>query len=179
MYLSELRALAQWCKFGDTLDDMLRDHLVCGVNKETIQRRLLGESELTLKKALEIVQGLEAAARNVREIRTQLDVSRQKKSMKLADGEARVVLGVARTATEPHNVCSAWPSVIIVAKWATSKVFEAFEVSKKLLLSPRYISTLNRRSYCLVMPQHTALGLYSPTRQRMDQRSRLGLHREH
>ena len=69
MYLSELRVLAQWCKFGDTLDDMLRDRLVCGVNEETIQRRLLAESGLTLKKALEIAQGLEAAARNVREIR--------------------------------------------------------------------------------------------------------------
>ena len=31
MYLLELRALAQWCKFGDTLNDML----VCGVNEET------------------------------------------------------------------------------------------------------------------------------------------------
>ena len=69
MYLSELRALAQWCKFGDTLNDMLRNCLVCGVNEETIQRRLLAESGLTLKKALEITQGLGAAARNVREIR--------------------------------------------------------------------------------------------------------------
>ena len=42
-----------------------------------------------------------------------------------------------------------------------------------------YISTLNRRSYWLVMPLHTALWLYSPTRQRMEQRSQLGLHREH
>ena len=65
MYLSELRALAHWCKFGDTLNDMLRDCLVCGVNEETIQRRLLAESGLTLKKTLEIAQGLEAAARNV------------------------------------------------------------------------------------------------------------------
>ena len=69
MYLSELRALAQWCKFGDKLDDMLRDCLVCGVNEETIQHCLLVESGLTLKKALEIAQALEAAARNVREIR--------------------------------------------------------------------------------------------------------------
>ena len=68
MYLSELRALAQWCKFGDTLDDMLHDCLVCRVNEETIQRHLLAELGLTLKKALEIAQGLGAAARNVREI---------------------------------------------------------------------------------------------------------------
>ena len=69
MYLSGLRALAQWCKFGDTLDDMLRNCLVCRVNEETIQRCLLAESGLTLKKAFEIPQGLEAAARNMREIR--------------------------------------------------------------------------------------------------------------
>ena len=69
-YLSELRALAQWCKFGNTLRDMLRDRLVCGMNEETIQRRLLAESGLTLKKALEIAQGFEAAARNVGEIQT-------------------------------------------------------------------------------------------------------------
>ena len=30
---------------------------------------------------------------------------------------------MARTATEPPNVRSARPSVIIVAKWVTSKVF--------------------------------------------------------
>ena len=57
MYLSELRALAQWCKFGDTLDDTLRDYLVCRVNEETIQRCLLAESGLTLKKALENPRG--------------------------------------------------------------------------------------------------------------------------
>ena len=38
------------------------------MNKETIQHHLLGESGLILKKALKITQGLEAAARNVREI---------------------------------------------------------------------------------------------------------------
>ena len=67
-YFSELRALVQWCKFGDRLDNMLCYRLVCGVNEEIIQRHLLAESGLTLKKALEITQGLEAATRNVREI---------------------------------------------------------------------------------------------------------------
>ena len=49
---------------------MFCDRLVCGVNEETIQRCLLAESGLTLKKAVGIAQGLEAAARNVREIQT-------------------------------------------------------------------------------------------------------------
>ena len=31
-YISELRAIAQFCNYGNTLDLMLRDRLVCGIN---------------------------------------------------------------------------------------------------------------------------------------------------
>ena len=51
-YASELRALAQYCNFGETLETMLRDRLVCGINNEKIQNRLLSETELTYQKAL-------------------------------------------------------------------------------------------------------------------------------
>ena len=43
---------------------MLRDRIVCGVNKKKIQQRLL--SEKTLTKALELAQGLETAAQNAK-----------------------------------------------------------------------------------------------------------------
>ena len=36
MFMSELRALAEFCNYGATLDDMLRDWLVCGINDEHI-----------------------------------------------------------------------------------------------------------------------------------------------
>jgi len=36
-YVAVLRALAEYCEFGDTLPIMLRDCLVCGVNHEGIQ----------------------------------------------------------------------------------------------------------------------------------------------
>eukprot|EP00731_Ephydatia_muelleri_P011245 Em0006g139a len=42
---------------------MLRDRIVIGVNDPNIQRRLLAEPNLTLKKALEIAQALETAER--------------------------------------------------------------------------------------------------------------------
>ena len=42
---------------------MLRDRIVIGVNDSNIQRRLLAEPNLTLKKALEIAQALETAER--------------------------------------------------------------------------------------------------------------------
>ena len=67
VYVSELRALAQKCNFGGTLDNMLRDRLVCGVN-DTIQQRLLAETKLAFKKALELAQSLEAAGKNVEEL---------------------------------------------------------------------------------------------------------------
>ena len=40
-YVAELRALSEYCNFGATLDDMLRDRLVCGVNDQAIQKQLL------------------------------------------------------------------------------------------------------------------------------------------
>ena len=46
-YVSELRAIAQWCNFGKSLENMLRDRLVVGIDNEAIQRRLLSESTLT------------------------------------------------------------------------------------------------------------------------------------
>ena len=42
---------------------MLRDRIVIGVDDPNIQRRLLAEPNLTLKKALEIAQALETAER--------------------------------------------------------------------------------------------------------------------
>ena len=50
--------------FGDTLSDMLRDRLVCEINEEKIQRRLLQEVNLTFEDALRIARAMETAAKN-------------------------------------------------------------------------------------------------------------------
>ena len=63
-FLSELRALAEHCNYGASFDDMLRDRLVCGVEDQPIQRRLLAEERLTLQKATSIALAMETAARN-------------------------------------------------------------------------------------------------------------------
>ena len=39
-FVAGLRKLTEHCDFRDSLEDMLRDRLVCGVNDEKIQRRL-------------------------------------------------------------------------------------------------------------------------------------------
>ena len=52
MFLAELRHLSEHCEYGITLDEMPRDRLGCGVRDIRIQRRLLAEPKLTLKRAL-------------------------------------------------------------------------------------------------------------------------------
>ena len=37
-YVAELRSLAECCNFGQTLEAMLRDRIVCGINDNIIQR---------------------------------------------------------------------------------------------------------------------------------------------
>ena len=44
------------CDFQNTLEEMLRNQLVCGVNNEQIQRMLLAESPLDFKKAMKLFQ---------------------------------------------------------------------------------------------------------------------------
>ena len=51
-FVSDPRRLSEHCNFGDTLEDMLRDRIICGITNGRLQRRLLIESDLTLKRTL-------------------------------------------------------------------------------------------------------------------------------
>ena len=53
-YIAELRRLSEHCQFGESLDTMLRDCLVCSINDKHMQRHLLAEPELTCKKAVQL-----------------------------------------------------------------------------------------------------------------------------
>ncbi|XP_041961667.1 uncharacterized protein K02A2.6-like [Alosa sapidissima] len=68
-YVAELRRLAQDCNYGNKLQQMLRDRLVCGINDERIQRRLLSETELTFDKALSIAVAVETANKNAQDLK--------------------------------------------------------------------------------------------------------------
>lgn len=67
-YVAELRKLAQDCNFEDTLKVMLRDRLVCGINDDRIQRRLLAEDGLTFETALKHAQAMEAAKKDIQDL---------------------------------------------------------------------------------------------------------------
>ena len=74
-YVCRLREVARRCNFGQALSEMLRDRLVCGVNDERIQKRLLLEAKLTLDGALKIAQAQEAAEKCSREISAKSQVT--------------------------------------------------------------------------------------------------------
>ena len=65
MFVTELCAIAKFCNFVDTLNLMISDRLVCGINDENTQQLLLAEKEMTYDKALEIARSQEVAAQNV------------------------------------------------------------------------------------------------------------------
>ena len=67
-FVAALRHLSEHCKFEATLDDMLRDRIVCGVRDRRIQQRLLAEPDLKLKKAMELALAAEAAERNSKDL---------------------------------------------------------------------------------------------------------------
>ncbi|XP_054286980.1 uncharacterized protein LOC129002894 [Macrosteles quadrilineatus] len=60
-YIVQLKQLSQHCEFGDKLPDHLRDRLVSGLKNHHIQRRLLGEDNLTYDKAVQLATSMEFA----------------------------------------------------------------------------------------------------------------------
>ena len=67
-FIADLWSLAEHYDYGASLVDMIRDRIVVGVRDKRIQRRLLsgGQGQLTLKTAIEITLGMEAAVKNAR-----------------------------------------------------------------------------------------------------------------
>ncbi|CAC5376393.1 unnamed protein product [Mytilus coruscus] len=70
-FVAELRQISEHCDYKATLDDMLRDRLVCGIKEDRIQRRLLAEPGLTFKKAMEVATAMEMAAKNAQDLQVQ------------------------------------------------------------------------------------------------------------
>ena len=67
-YVSELWKLSDYCNFDDTLQDMLRDRLVCGINDKQVQCRFLAKPGLTFAKALELAKAAETAESNAKQL---------------------------------------------------------------------------------------------------------------
>ena len=76
IYVTALRKLDKHCNYKDTLQEMLCDRLVCGVNQSGIQKCLLAEMDLTFDKALDMAKALEVAEKDTQDLKTDTAVPR-------------------------------------------------------------------------------------------------------
>jgi hypothetical protein len=69
-FVANLRKFSEHCQFGASLQEMLRDRLVVGINDQTIQKRLLAVEyeKLTFTKAFEMATSIEQAISGVKDI---------------------------------------------------------------------------------------------------------------
>ena len=68
-YLSELQTLAKDCGFGNSLNNMLRDRLICGVSDTAIRKHLLTKGDkLTLKDAIKDATTMEAVVKDSKDL---------------------------------------------------------------------------------------------------------------
>ena len=67
-YVEELRHIAIHYDYGDSLKDMLRDCLICGINNKQIQCRLLVEKKTDFESLFEIAQLMDSAARDANDL---------------------------------------------------------------------------------------------------------------
>lgn len=74
-YIAVIKKLSEHCEFGTHLQDALRDRLVCGLNIEAIQKRLLTEDKLTFAKAVELAVSMETVARETHQLSNALKVN--------------------------------------------------------------------------------------------------------
>ena len=67
-YVAELCQLSNHCDFGPSLQQMLQDRLICGIEDPKIQQRLLAEPDLSFDKAFELSLTSESADQNVKDL---------------------------------------------------------------------------------------------------------------
>ena len=91
-FIAEIRRLASACKFGDYLDDALWDQFVCGLRSEGMHKRLLAETTLTLKQAVEIATGMEAAAKHARASKTLIQKQSKLCTQKIVSTAGRLII---------------------------------------------------------------------------------------
>lgn len=105
MFVAALRKLAEHCEFKDeTLNDAIRDRLVCGLRNEAMQRKLLTEDKLTLTKAIEISVSMEMAAKDAQQLS-----AATAKVLKIASAEdSSLTKPCYRCAQQGHLAAECW-----------------------------------------------------------------------
>ena len=102
MFVAGLRKLSEHCNFGESLEDMLRDRLVCGINNQQIQKRLLAEPDLKYQKAVELALAMESASRSLGDLHTTKTNANSERSTEQID---KVTLGRQTSSGKRNQEC--------------------------------------------------------------------------
>ena len=97
--MAELRKLATHCNFCDYLNEALHDRLVYGLVNHNIQKKLLTEADLSLTRALEIAQSMEAAEANMKK----LQISEPAEIHAVQTSTTRLTTATRNTRVRPSN----------------------------------------------------------------------------
>ena len=73
-FITRIKRLSEFCNFGQVLSITLRDRFVCGLNNESVQKRLLQEKDLTFERATSLALAMEMAQRDAQELQEKPDV---------------------------------------------------------------------------------------------------------
>ena len=69
--MADLRRLSEHCDFGDGLDDLLRDRLICGCNEDRLQKNLLAKTPPpNFKVAIAMAQAMESADKDTKDLQS-------------------------------------------------------------------------------------------------------------
>ena len=68
-YVSELQSIAKYYNFRSAFNLIVRNKLVCGIQDDATQHHLLAKPDQTFAKALQIAQAMEAASKDMKELR--------------------------------------------------------------------------------------------------------------
>ena len=67
-YVACLRSLAKTCNYGELQDSLIRDRLVMGIRNNSVRKRLLQDSKLTLKSCINMCRAGESTEKKLKEI---------------------------------------------------------------------------------------------------------------
>ncbi|XP_015926263.1 uncharacterized protein [Parasteatoda tepidariorum] len=68
-FVVKIKELASRCDFSAFLNDALREKLVCGLQSEQIQNKLLSENDINIIKASELALAMETASRETKSLK--------------------------------------------------------------------------------------------------------------
>lgn len=71
-FVTDLKNKARECEFGELEQSLIKDRLICGIRDDTVRRRLLRESDLTLVKAIDACRSNEATAEQMQHLNQDL-----------------------------------------------------------------------------------------------------------